>query len=338
MSKEKSSRKPTLFEVAARAGVSEITASRALRGSNVVTPETLQKVQEAASSLGYLRNRLAGALAGGPSNQVGVILPSLSNIVFPDVLKGLEDRLEHAGFHPVLGISNYDPQQEEQLIRNLLSWRPAGLVIAPSGMTDASRAMLSGADLPVVEIMDIDTDPVDMAVGMSHRGAGLAMARHLIARGYRCLAYVGHDIAHDHRAAARLDGFRRGLTEAGLTLAGCVTLSEPSSVALGRRGLHMLLQDGGTPPDLVYFSNDDMAVGGVFHCMAAGISLPDQLAIAGFNGLEIGQSLPVALTTTASHRALIGETAAGCILKRLSGEDTARMTDVGFSLVEGGTS
>ena len=338
MSKEKSPRKPTLFEVAARAGVSEITASRALRGSNMVTPETLQKVQEAAASLGYLRNRLAGALAGGPSNQVGVVLPSRSNIVFPEVLKGLEDRLEHAGFHPVLGISNYDPQQEEQLIRNLLSWRPAGLVIAPSGMTDASRAMLSGADLPVVEIMDIDTDPVDMAVGMSHRGAGLAMARHLIARGYRRFAYVGHDITNDHRAAARLVGFKSGLTEAGLTLTGCVTLAEPSSVALGRRGLRMLLDSGDTLPDLVYFSNDDMAVGGVFHCMAAGIILPDQLAIACFNGLEIGQSLPVALTTTASHRALIGETAAACILKRLAGEDTARMTDVGFSLVEGGTS
>ncbi len=338
MNKEKSPRKPTLFEVAARAGVSEITASRALRGSNAVTPETLQKVQEAAASLGYLRNRLAGALAGGPSNQVGVVLPSLSNIVFPDVLKGLEDRLEHAGFHPVLGISNYDPQQEQQLISNLLSWRPAGLVIAPCGMTDASRAMLSGADLPVVEIMDIDTDPVDMAVGMSHRGAGLAMARHLLARGYRRFAYIGHDIARDHRAAARLEGFKSGLTEAGSTLTGCVTFAEPSSVALGRRGLRMLLESDAANPDLVYFSNDDMAVGGVFHCMAAGISLPDQLAIAGFNGLEIGQSLPVPLTTIASHRALIGETAAACILKRLTGEDTARMTDVGFSLVAGGTS
>ena len=173
---EKRPRKPTLSEVAALAGVSEITASRALRASAAVTPETLQKVQEAARSLGYLRNRLAGALAGGPSNQVAVILPSLSNIVFPDVLKGLEDRLDDAGFHPVLGISNYDPAQEEHLIRNLLSWRPAGLVIAPSGMTEASRAVLRDAGLPVVEIMDIDTDPVDMAVGMSHRAAGLAMA------------------------------------------------------------------------------------------------------------------------------------------------------------------
>jgi len=330
--------KPTLAQVAARAGVSETTAARALRGSTVVTRDTVTKVEKAAASLGYLRNRLAGALAGGPSNQVAVILPSLSNIVFPDVLKGLEDRLEHAGFHPVLGISNYDPDREENLIRNLLAWRPAGLVIAPSGTTDTSRSLLRGVDLPVVEIMDIDTDPVDMAVGMSHRGAGLAMARHLVARGYRRCAYIGHDLTRDHRAAARLDGFRAGLDEAGLALTACVTLPDPSSVAQGRRGLAQLLDHAEIRPDLVYFSNDDMAVGGVFHCMANAIRLPEDLAIAGFNGLELGQSLPVPLTTTASHRTRIGETAADNILMRIAGRDTKRLMDVGFSLIEGGTS
>jgi LacI family transcriptional regulator, gluconate utilization system Gnt-I transcriptional repressor len=333
----KTSRKPTLSEVAALAGVSEITVSRALRGSSAVTRDTVQKVQAAADALGYLRNRLAGALAGGPSNQVAVILPSLSNIVFPDVLKGLEDHLEHAGFHPVLGISNYDPEQEQQLIRNLLSWRPAGLVIAPCGMTSTSRDLLASAGLPVVEIMDIDTEPVDMAVGMSHRGAGLAMARHLIERGYRRMAYAGHDIARDQRACARLAGFREGLAAAGLSLTGCLTMMEPSSVALGRRVLRELLATSGPAPDLVYFSNDDMAVGGVFHCMAASIRLPDDLAIAGFNGLELGQNLPKQLTTTASHRERIGATAAACILKRLAGEEPSRMTDVGFSLIAGQT-
>lgn len=333
----KTSRKPTLAEVAALAGVSEITVSRALRGSSAVTRDTLEKVQAAADALGYVRNRLAGALAGGPSNQVAVILPSLSNIVFPDVLKGLEDRLEHAGFHPVLGISNYDPEQEQELIRNLLSWRPAGLVIAPCGMTSTSRALLSSAGLPIVEIMDIDTDPVDMAVGMSHRGAGHAMARHLIAKGYRRMAYIGHDIVRDHRARARLAGFEAGLSEAGLSLVARVTLADPSSVSLGRKALADMMAALPEAPDLVYFSNDDMAVGGVFHCMAVGISLPDQLAIAGFNGLELGQNLPKPLTTTASHRERIGATAASCILGRLAEETPARMTDVGFTLLPGAT-
>ncbi len=337
MQDEKQARKPTLSEVAALAGVSEITVSRALRGSPSVAGKTLHRVEQAAASLGYVRNRLAGALAGGPSNQVGVILPSLSNIVFPDVLKGLEIRLDQAGFHPVLGISNYDPQQEEQLIHNLLAWRPAGLVIAPSGMTDVSRSLLAGAGLPVVEIMDIDTDPVDMAVGMSHRGAGGDMARHLMAQGYRRFAYLGHDIERDRRACARLTGFREALSEAGLILDACVSLAEPSSVTLGRRGLKQLLAQSDQRPDVVYMSNDDMAVGGVFHCMAQGIRLPQDLALAGFNGLELGQTLPVPLTTTATHRTRIGEIAADCILERLAGREPARSTDVGFTLIAGGT-
>jgi LacI family transcriptional regulator, gluconate utilization system Gnt-I transcriptional repressor len=338
---EKRQKKPTLSQVAQLAGVSEITASRAMRDSASVASNTVQKVQDAASQLGYLRNRLAGALAGGPSNQVGVILPSLANIVFADVLKGLEDHLEEAGFHPVLGISNYDPQREERLIRDLLSWRPAGLVIAPSDMTLSSRELLRDAGLPVVEIMDVDTDPIDMCVGMSHHGAGSAMARYLIASGYKRFAYIGHDIARDQRAIARLTGFRETLEQMGHDLADILTMDAPSSVALGRDAMARLLRRAGDRPDIVYFSNDDMAVGGVFHCMSEGIGLPDDIAIAGFNGLDIGQALPVPLTTTGSHRARIGQRAADAILQRLkSGADAPQpgpRVDVGFTLIKGGT-
>lgn len=340
MQGEKPPRKPTLSQVARIAGVSEITASRALRDSASVTQGTARKVQEAAAQLGYLRNRLAGALAGGPSNQVGVILPSLSNIVFADVLKGLEDHFEDAGFHPVLGISNYDPQREERLIRDLMSWRPAGLVIAPSSSTAASRKLLAGAGFPIVEIMDVDIDPVDMCVGISHHGAGAEMARHLLARGYKRFAYVGHDIVRDQRALTRLNGFRATLEAAGQSLSATLTLDAPSSVTLGRNGLAQLLGEADQPPDVVYFSNDDMAVGGVFHCMSENISLPHQLAIAGFNGLEIGQALPVPLTTTGSNRVRIGQKAAGAILQRLKSGTTEpewRSIDVGFTLIAGGT-
>lgn len=341
LSHRKNPKKPTLSEVARLAGVSEITASRALRESTAVAEGTLRKVQQAATSLGYLRNRLAGALAGGPSNQIGVILPSLANIVFADVLKGLEDSLEGAGFHPVLGISNYDPKHEEHLIRDLMAWRPAGLVIAPNDLTAASRHLLAEADFPVVEIMDVDVAPVDTCVGISHHGAGQAMAEHLLSRGYQRFAYVGHDINKDRRALARLNGFRERLGQSGNSLCAKVTLDAPSSVALGRAALVQLLRDTNRPPDVVYFSNDDMAVGGIFHCMAEHIALRSQLAIAGFNGLDIGQALPVPLTTTGSNRVRIGQKAAGVILERLAqGPDAApkgRRIDVGFTLIAGGT-
>ncbi len=332
---ESTKRRLTLAEVAATAGVSEITASRALRGAKNVARPTVERVERAARSLGYVRNRLAGALAGAASNQVGVILPSLSNIVFPDVLKGLEDRLETAGFHPVLGISNYDKMREERLIDSLLAWRPAGIVIGATNMTERSRQLLHDADLPVVEIMDVDCDPVDMVVGISHHQAGRAMGYYLMGRGYKRVGYVGHDIQADQRATARLEGFREALAEAGQEILHMVTPDTPSSVALGGSATAKLLAEMNPAPDLIYFSNDDMAVGGMFHCMAQGISVPKDVALAGFNGLEIGQALPTPLTTTGSRRQLIGQTAADQILARLSGEPGTRKTDVGFRLLTG---
>jgi LacI family gluconate utilization system Gnt-I transcriptional repressor len=329
--------RPTLAEVARCAGVSEITASRALRGGAHVARGTLEKVQLAARALNYVPNRLAGTLAGGSSRQVAVVLPSLSNIVFADVLNGLETQLDRAGYHPILGVSNYDPAQEERLIADLLSWRPAGLVLAPAASTEDTRRMLAGSGVPVVEIMDIDPAPIDMAVGLSQRAAGRAMAHYLLGRGYRRLAYVGHDISTDPRALSRLRGLEQGLAEAEVTLAATITLPGPSSVPLGREGVSRLLE--GCPPGglAVCFSNDDMAVGGMFHAMAHGLRVPQDLALAGFNGLAIGQALPLPLTTIASRRAEIGDTAARALLDRINGAPVEHVQDVGFRLIPGAT-
>ncbi|WP_226781328.1 LacI family DNA-binding transcriptional regulator [Oceaniglobus trochenteri] len=326
----------TLAQVARLAGVSEITASRAIRGAPNVSSKTAAKVQDAARAIGYVQNRVAGALAGAASNQVGVILPSLSNIVFPDVLKGLETELETADFHPVLGVSHYDRDQEERLIRSLLSWRPAGIVIAPSNLTDASRRLLRDAKLPIVEIMGLAEDPIDISVGMSHFDAGKETARHLTGLGYRSFAYVGHDISIDRRALDRLDGFRHGLAEARVVLEQTILMDEPSSIGLGRKGITRALETS-ERPRVVYFSNDDMAVGGFFECMVKGLDVPGDIAIAGFNGLEVGQNLPRPLTTISSNREEIGRVAAEQILRRLRGQPTEKRIDVKFSLIRGET-
>lgn len=328
-------RRPTLGDVARAAGVSVITASRALRGGRNVSATAMARVSAAAGGLGYVRNRVAGSLAGGPSNQVGVVLPSLGNVVFPDVLKGLEECLEAAGYHPVLGVSDYDPQREERLLEGLLAWRPAAIVVASAGLTDRARALLSAAELPVVELMDVDVDPVDMVVGISQAGSGRAMADYLLGRGYRRFAYLGHDIRRDARAGLRYRGFRDALGAADLAFACELVLQGSSSVGLGRDGMERLLADCPQRPEVVYFSNDDMAVGGMFHCMAAGLRVPDDVALAGFNGLEMGQHLPVPLTTIGSNRIDVGRRAAVQILRRLSGEPAERRVDVGFTLLPG---
>jgi LacI family gluconate utilization system Gnt-I transcriptional repressor len=184
--------------------------------------------------------------------------------------------------------------------------------------------------------MDIDSEPIDLAVGLSHRGAGYATGRHLIERGYRRFGYVGHDWETDRRARLRWEGLVEALNDSGLKLAGQAIYDGPSSAQAGRTMLAELLQPK-RDLDIVVFSNDDMAVGGVFHCLAQNIAPKRDLGLFGFNGLDIGQALPAPLSTIRSNRFLIGKTAVDQILAQPERNITPQIIDTGFDIIEGET-
>ncbi len=174
---------------------------------------------KAAKTLGYVPNKIAGALASQRVNLVAVIVPSLSNLVFPEVLSGISEELEDCGLQPVFGVTNYSAEREESVLYEMLSWRPSGVIVAGLEHTAAARAMLENAGIPIVEIMDVDGEAVDSVVGISHRRAGLEMARAIVGAGYRKIGFLGTKMPHDHRARKRLEGFEAGLAEAGIGLA-----------------------------------------------------------------------------------------------------------------------
>lgn len=326
----------TLRDVARLAEVSEITVSRVLRGSEAIRPATRDRVMEAVRRTGYVPNRLAGGLSSARSNLVGVVLPSLSNNVFPEVMAGIGAALAASGFQPVVGVSDYDSATEESIVRAMLAWKPAALILTGLDHSHETARLVAGAGLRVVELMDTGGRPIDMAVGLSHRMAGAATARHLLARGYRRFGYVGHDLTRDRRAALRLEGLTEVLAMAGLAPPRQHLTGGASSVGAGRDGLATLLAAAGDL-DVVVFSNDDMAVGGVFHCLSAGITLPGDLALFGFNGLDIGQALPQPLSTLRSDRERIGRLAVQAILAPPPETDSGRILDTGFDIIPGAT-
>ena len=326
----------TLAHVARLAAVSENTVSRVIRNKGPIAEETRKRVLAAIEQLGYVPNRAAGALASSSSLIIGVLLPSLSNIVFPEVLRGIHAGLADTPYQPMIGVTDYDLDQEQRLLASLLAWQPAAIITTGFEHTQASRRMLANARLRVAELMDIDARPIDVAVGLSHRSAGMATARHLVNRGYRRIGYVGHDWAADRRAAFRYEGLCRGLQQAGLSLVAEQRFDGPSSTLAGRDTLARLVERDGNV-DAVAFSNDDMAVGGFMYCLGAGIAVPERLALFGFNGLEIGQVLPKPLSTIRSNRFLIGRVAVEKLLE--SGERPAepQVVDTGFEIVAGAT-
>jgi LacI family gluconate utilization system Gnt-I transcriptional repressor len=301
-------RRATLADVAALAGVSKMSASRALRGAGDVSRATLDKVLKAAHEIGYTGNPLAASLSGQRSDLIGVVVPSVSNIVFAEVLAGIAEGIEGSGLQPVFGVTDYDPDREHEVIAKMLSWRPSGLIVTGLDQWADTRALLAHSNIPVVQIMDLDGTPVDACVGFSQSAAGAAMADAMVGAGYRRIGYVGCNLGRDTRARKRATGFSARLASRGLALAGSVQREAPSTTKLGREMTADLLA-AHPSVDCIYYSNDDLAAGGAFHCLATGIDVPGDLCLAGFNGLELIESLPVPLATSITPRREIGKRA-----------------------------
>lgn len=308
----------TLRDVSEASGVSEMTVSRVLRNRGDVSDATRERVLEAARRLGYVPNKIAGALASQRVNLVGVIIPSLSNMVFPEVMTGISEILDDTGLQPVVGVTNYLPEREEAVLYEMLSWRPTGLIIAGLEHSDAGRAMLEASGIPIVEIMDIDGSPVDSAVGISHRRAGRQMAEEILAAGYRRIAFLGTQMPNDHRARKRLEGFEEALAKAGVQLVDREFYSGGSALLKGREMTAAVLNRS-PDVDFLYYSNDMIGAGGLLYCLDKGLDVPGKIGLAGFNGVELLDGLPRRLATMDACRLEIGRKAAEIVAGKHQG-------------------
>lgn len=302
----------TLRDVSEASGVSEMTVSRVLRNRGDVSDATRDKVLVAAKMLGYVPNKIAGALASQRVNLVAVVVPSLKNLVFPEVLSGISETLEDTGLQPVFGVTNYSPEREESVLYEMLSWRPSGVIVAGLEHSEASRAMLRNAGIPIVEIMDVDGDPIDSVVGISHVRAGREMARAIISAGYRRIGFLGTKMPEDYRARKRMQGFEAELAEAGLNLEDREFYSGGSALAKGREMTAAMLARS-PHLDFLYYSNDMIGAGGLLWCLEKGIDVPGKLGLAGFNGVDLLDGLPRKLATMDACRREIGQRAAEII-------------------------
>ncbi|MEL7012650.1 MAG: LacI family DNA-binding transcriptional regulator [Pseudomonadota bacterium] len=305
----------TLRDVSEASGVSEMTVSRVLRGSGDVSEATRDKVLQAAKTLGYVPNQIAGALASQRANLVAVIIPSLSNMVFPEVLSGISEILDDKGMQPVVGVTGYSREKEERVLYEMLSWRPSGVIIAGLEHSDASRTMLAASGIPVVEIMDTDGTPVDNVVGISHRRAGAQMAEAILKDGFRHIAFLGTQMSRDHRARKRFEGFTETLAKAGVEIEEREFYSGGSALVKGREMTRDVLARN-SDLDFIYYSNDLIGAGGLLWLLEQGIDIPGDMGLAGFNGLNLLKGLPRELATMESCRHEIGRRAAELVVER----------------------
>lgn len=329
-------RRTTLSDVAAQAGVSAVTVSRVLRKPDLVSPDLRRRVNEAVRELAYVPNQLASALASARTGTVGVIVPSFTNGVFGDFLRGIHDVFVPAGFQVIVLNSRYVQGAEERAIATLLGQHPEAMILTGIDQTQTARRHLRQAGIPVVQTMELAAEPIDISIGLSQRAAGYAATRHLIDLGHRVVGQILAPL--DARALLRRDGYRDAMTEFGLQ-PQTISVERVSSFQRGAELMgNLLFQLPGMTA--VFAGNDNLALGAMFECQRRGIRIPEDMSIVGFNDLEFSAVAHPGLTTVATPRYAIGKRSAEIILEvvRGSGErPRERQIDLGFELVVRGS-
>jgi LacI family transcriptional regulator len=305
-------------EVARRAGVSKATVSRFLNGRNI-RPAARDRVVAVIDRLGYRPNRLAQGLKSNRSTTIGLVVPDISNPFFPEVVKGAEAAARAAGFHVILANSGEDPELEWQQLQTLRTLQVDGFLLAPAPEAAASgarRERLGGLGVPVVFVDRAPGFAADLVCVDNARVAEEAV-RHLCRLGHRRIAFVTVDQPISVHAA-RAQGYRRALREAGLAPDAALVARCAPTVADAAAATVTLLEQ--TPrPTAIFASGNRLAMGAVSAVTARGLACPEDVSVVGFDDFEWEGIFRPRLTTVAQPGLLLGERAAQLLIGRITG-------------------
>lgn len=329
----KSSRKaPTMADVAREAGVSPMTVSRAFKSDAYVNEETRKAILAAAERLGYVMDSMASGLSSRKTGFVAVTIPSVNNANFADTIRGLTEGLQHNGLQVLLGYTSYNLEEEERLVRQLLTRRPEAIVVTGGKHTDKCRAMLENAGIPVIETWDIPNNPIDSVVGFSNAEASAMIVQHLVSTGRTKIAFLGGDTSRDTRGFDRRRGFTRTMEQLGLDATRLTEAGPPPiSMREGADALSRLMQKWPDTEAVVCVS-DLAAFGALTECQRLGIDVPGKMAIAGFGAYEISDICVPPITSVDPHCYQIGMLSAQRIIDLLS--DTTDETTTSRTVLE----
>jgi LacI family gluconate utilization system Gnt-I transcriptional repressor len=291
-----------------------MTVSRALRGVEGVSERKRTEILKLARQMKYVPNSNARSLVVSNSNLIGISFPTFAAEVFAEILNGMRGTFDTAGYSSVIDTTDYSRTAELSWVKRLLSWQPAAIILTGIDHDNQTRELLRASKIPVLEIWDHTDDPIDACVGIDHFAAGQLIGQHAFELGYKAPAFVTTPSGHDIRADARREGVRS--VYAGTD----VRTSRPpldNAFLTGFVGTESLIAD--KSPDVIFYLNDHMAFGGLMACRKLGLSVPDQIGIIGFNGLDIIDVLPVKLTTVKTPRKTMGILGARAILARIHG-------------------
>lgn len=323
----------TLQDIADLAGLNKMTVSRYLRDPNQVSQRSRAIISKIMEENNYIPNRAPEILLNARSKTFGVLIPSFRNLIFADVLAGIESVTSARQYQTLIANYEYDPEREEREVLTLLSYNIDGLILTGRQHTARMVQYVRASGIPVAELMDLTENPIDIQIGFDNEKAAFEMTQAFIESGKRAIAYFGS--MDDPRDISRFRGTETALAAHGLRPVHFAPKSI-SSITLGRQMFQQVVRER-PETDAIFCTNDDLAVGVLLECLSQQRNVPGDIAIAGFHGLEIGRARLEKIASVVTPRYDIGKVAAELLMQRLSGKDTPQSVNLGYQIYYGDT-
>lgn len=310
------SKPPTIREVARRAGVSVATVSRVMNGRGPVSERTRQAVGEAIRDTGFRPNVIGRGLKTARSGTLGVLVPSLRNPIFADAVQGMERAAEAGGYRILLTSSNYLPEKEAAAVDVLLCNRVEGLVLTVADES-ASRALelLDRSHVPFVLVFNPARTASHSIVTIDNYAAARDIVSRLMRMGHRRIAMIAGDPQASDRSNLRRAGYERALVDGGLRPGPIIEVSFDSR-DLARHCRYLSSCD--PAPTALFCSTDMLAIAAIRGFAAQGLKVPDDISVAGFDGIEVGHCMSPSLATVVQPAENMGIRAVEHLLERLN--------------------
>jgi LacI family gluconate utilization system Gnt-I transcriptional repressor len=304
--------------------------SRFFNNPHIVAPETAERIRSAVAATGYVQDLMAGGLASRRSRLVAVLVPEIAHSIFNDTIEAMVNELSHDGNTVMLGLTGSDNSGMPRLIESALARRAEGIILSGILSDPATRKKLASREVTVIETWGLPEKPIDVAVGFSHAAVGVEVARFLMGRGYRRPFLA---VGDGERARTRRDAFVKEWTKLGGGKLAEMRVPIPTRFGHARMVWRQIMELA-SRPDVAVCGSDLLAQGLIVEAHAAGMRVPDQLAVVGFGNHSVAGEMRPTITSVDLDGARIGREAIAVLRSRSAGEEVKqRVIDVGFRVI-----
>ena len=331
-------KKINIFDIAKKSGFSTSSVSRTISKPLSVKKKTRDKINNVIKKTGYVHNSLAGSLKSGKSGFIIAIIPTLRDSIFTDYIRGIKEQLRKKGYQILIGVTDYDLDREEEIVRKFLSYKPEGIIIVGTQHTAYTNSILLASKLPIVETWNITDKPLDVVVGFSNFSAGYQITDYLLTLKYKKIAFATPDRNHmkiENRSKRRLSGYLSRIKEAQIKPI-IFYYSEPiDHKKCGSEILKQYKKDK-SKIDCIICGSEDSGIALLSTILFNKIKVPKNIGVAAVGNAEITSLIHPQLTTIDFKAYEIGQISATNLIARINKEEIKRrIFDVGIELIKG---